>query len=126
MGDSILWRYWLSWAVFASPAIPLAYVWRRLAVSSRVATMVEILPLAAATLSTIWFDAAVANWRFLGGLYGQLHYVILDGNFVAVSLAALLSFFSSFSPVTRRQRLTAGIACLMLTLEWGWFRIINR
>jgi hypothetical protein len=126
MGDSILWKYWLAWALCASPALPLGYAWRRLRLSPRIATLADILPLSIASISTLWFDAVVANWHFLGPLYSRLHYVIIGGNLVAVFLAGLLAFLSSFSPLVRRQRLAAALGCVMLALEWGRIGIINR
>ena len=126
MGDSILWKYWLVWALLASPALPLAYAWRRLKASPRVATLVDILPLSIASLSTIWFDAAVANWWFIGPLYSRLHYVLIGGNLIADFLCAAISLLLCVSPRTRAQRLAVCLACLMLSLEWAMMGIINR
>ncbi len=126
MSSTTLWKFWLWWALFSSPAIPLAYAWRRLLRSSLAATLVDILPLLAATLSVIWFDAVVANWWFLGPLYGRLHYAILGGNLIADVVCLLVSLVASFSPASRAQRLATALAGLMLALEWGRMGIINR
>ncbi len=126
MGDSIPWKYWLVWALFSSPAIPIAYAGRRLWTRSRRATLIDVLPLSVATLSVIWMDAAAADWRFLAPAHTWLHYAILGGNLVAVFLCLLVSLLSSFSRVTRTPRLATALACLMLTVEWGWMGIINR
>ncbi len=126
MGESILWKYWLGWALFSSPAIPIAFAWRWLLHGRRAATAAGVLPLSLATLSAIWFDAVLANWRFLGPLYGWLHYAIIGGNLVADLLAAFFSFLFNFSPLARRQRWAAALACLMLALEWGRMGVINR
>jgi hypothetical protein len=126
MDGTIVWKYWLWWALLASPAIPLAYAWRRLRAGPHVATAVDLVPLAIACVSSLWFDAVVANWHFLGPLYGLLHYAIIGGNLLAVSLCAVLSILSSLSHVTRRQRLATAVACLLLALEWGRIGMVNR
>jgi hypothetical protein len=126
MGDSILWKYWLAWALFSSPAVPLAYALRRRIVGPRVVSVADILPLAVAALSLVWFDAAVASWWFLAPLSSRLHYAFLGGNLAAVLFSALLSFFSSFSAAARKQRLAVTLACLMLVFEWGWIGAATR
>jgi hypothetical protein len=126
VGDSILWKYWLVWALFALPAVPLVYAVRRVRAGPRAATVVDLVPLVIASLSTVWLDAAVANWSFLGPLYGWLHYAIIGGNLIADLLCALLAFAGSLRPGARARRLAAGLACLMLAAEWAAMGIINR
>jgi hypothetical protein len=126
MRDILRWQYWMWWAIFASPALPIAYAWRRLRRSPRMATVVDVVPLAVASLSSLWFDAVVANWNFLGPLYSRLHYIIIAGNTAAVFLSAIVALISSASPSARAQRLAACIACLMLAMEWAIIGVINR
>jgi hypothetical protein len=126
MGDSILWKYWLSWVLISSPAIPLAYAWRRLKTSAHVATLTDRAPLAIATVSVLWVDGIAASWRFIGPLFDRSHFVIIGGNLIAVFLSGLVSLFSGFAPITRRQRLAAGLACQILALEWARIGIVNR
>jgi hypothetical protein len=126
VGGSILWKYWLWWALFSSPAVPLAFAWRRLRADVRAGTRIDGLTLLAATASVLWLDAAVANWWFVGPLYGRAHYAIIGGNLAADFVAMLISFFASISPVARAQRLATGLACLMLSAEWAMIGIVNR
>lgn len=126
MGESILWKYWLGWALFASPAIPIAYAVRRLRAGPQMATAMDIVPLAVASISSVWFDAVVANLWFLGPLYGLTHYAIIGGNLIADLVCLLVSVVMSFSPATRAQRLATALACLMLSLEWARIGMINR
>jgi hypothetical protein len=126
MGGSIAWKYWLWWALFSSPAVPIAFAWLRLRADVRARMRIDALTLLVATVSVLWLDAVVANWRFLGPLYGRVHYTIIGGNLLAVFLCMLISFFASISPVARAQRLATGLACLMLSVEWAMLGIVNR
>ncbi|HTW62513.1 MAG TPA: hypothetical protein VMD55_11940 [Terracidiphilus sp.] len=126
MSGTILWKYWLWWALFASPAVPIAYAWRRLRMGAHAATAMDAGSLVIASISSLWFDAVVANWRFLGPLYGRVHYAIAGGNLIADLLCLLVCLLSSFAPVVRAQRLSTALACLMLALEWGRIGIANR
>jgi hypothetical protein len=126
MGESILWKYWLWWALFSSPAVPLAFAWLRLRADVRARMRIDGLTLLIATASVLWLDAAVANWWFLGPLYGRAHYAIIGGNLAADFVAMLVSVLASISPVARAQRLATGLACLMLSAEWAMIGIINR
>jgi|HubBroStandDraft_5_1064220.scaffolds.fasta_scaffold1101892_1 hypothetical protein len=126
MGGSIAWKYWLWWALYSSPAVPLAFAWHRLRADVRTRMRVDGLALLVATLSVLWLDAVVANWRFLGPLFGRTHYAIIGGNLLAAFLCMLISFFASISPVARARRLATGLACLMLSVEWAMIGIVNR
>jgi hypothetical protein len=124
MGGTILWKYCAWMALFSSPAVPLAFAWRRLACGARNA--LDLVLTAAATLSLCWFDAAVVNIRFLGALYGSSHYAIIGGNWIAVLVCGVVSFAFSRSAPARAQRIATGLACLLLFVEWSFLGIANR
>jgi hypothetical protein len=126
VGDSIVWKFWLCWALISLPAIPIAYAWRRLATGARATPIADTLPLSIVTLSVIWLDAAVANWWFIGPLYSRLHYAIIGGNLIADVVCLLVAVLFSFSPAARPRRLATALAGLMLALEWARMGIINR
>jgi hypothetical protein len=126
MGGSIAWKYWLWWALFSSPAVPIAFAWQRVRADVRARMPIDGLTLLVATASVLWLDAVVANWRFLGPLYGRAHYAIIGGNLAADFVATLVSVLASISPVARAQRLATGLACLMLSAEWAMIGIVSR
>jgi hypothetical protein len=127
MGGSIFWKYWLWWALIASPAVPIVFAWRRVRLDLRARMKIDVIPLALASASSLWMDAAVANWRFLGPLgVGRIHLVLIGGNFFLVMASCLISFFSSISPIARAQRVATGVACLLLCAEWAFLGIVAR
>ena len=126
MGESVAWKYWLWWALFSSPAVPIAFAWLRVRADVRARMRIDVGPLLVATASVLWLDAAVVNWWFLGPLYGMAHYAIVGGNLLADFVSMLMSGLASISPVARAQRLATGLACLMLSIEWAAIGIVNR
>jgi len=126
MGGTILWKFWLVWALFASPAVPIVFAWRRMRKDVRARTAWDVVPLVIATISTLWFDAAVANWSFVGQGSADLRHVLIGGNLIAAFVCAAVVFLMSFSPVARGQRLAVGLACLMLMAEWSFLGIVDR
>lgn len=126
MNDIILWKYCAWLALFSSPAIPLAFAWRSLLKTERPRRLDVLIPTAIASFSLIWFVAATMNFRFIGPLYGMLHYGVTGGNLGAVSLCALLCIIMSFRRGPRIVRLATAFACLMLAVEWALLGIANR
>jgi hypothetical protein len=123
MDGVILWKYCAWMALFSSPALPLAFAWRRLACGSA-RSVLDLVLTAAPTVSLCWFDAAVVNIRFLGSLYGNSHYAIIAGNWGAVLICGVVSF--AFSRSARAQRIATGLACLLLFVEWTFLGFANR
>jgi hypothetical protein len=126
MADVLLWKYCAWLALFSSPAVPLAFAWRRLLSGGRPRRFTALFAAAIASVSLIWFDAAMANYRFLGPLYGRLHYGITGGNLLAVFVCGVYSAIASISPVARAPRLATALACIALSLEWTFLGIANR
>lgn len=125
MGGTILWKYCAWMALFSSPALPLAFAWRRLFCSGA-RSFLDLALASVATVSLCWFDAAVMNIRFLGSLYGNSHYAIIGGNWIAVLVCGVVSFAFSRSAPARAQRIATGFACLLLFAEWSFLGIANR
>ncbi len=126
MGGVILWKYCAWLAIFASPAIPLAVAWRLLLKGERPRRLSVVVPTAVASFSVLWFVAATLNFRFIGPLYGMLHYAITGGNLGAVCLCALFCLILSFRRGPRAARLITALACAMLAVEWALMGIAYR
>ena len=126
MSDIILWKYCAWFALFASPAIPLAFAWRSILKTEPPRRLGVLVPLAIASFSVIWFVAATMDFHFIGPLYGRLHYAITGGNLGAVLLCALWSLVMSFRRGTRAARLVTALACVMLAVEWTLLGIAYR
>jgi hypothetical protein len=126
MGGIVLWKYCAGLALFSSPAIPLAFAWRWLLKGDHPRKLGALIPTAIASFSLIWFDAAVANFRFVGPIYGLLRYAITGGNLGAALLCALFCLIMSFRRGARLARLATCFACLMLAAEWGLLGIAYR
>ncbi len=126
MGDTILWKYCAWLALFSFPAVPLAFAWRRLFTGDRAHKSGALIAAAVASVSLLWFDAAIADYRFVGPLYGISHYAVTGGNLAAVLICVLFCFFTSFRPGARAARLAICFACLMLAVEWTELGIAYR
>lgn len=127
MGDTIVWKFCAWLALFSSPAIPLAFAWRRLFTGCRARGFFgTLLPAAVASVSLLWFDAAIADYRSLGPLYGMSHYAITGGNLAAVLLCGLFCFVTSFRSGAKAARLAICLACLALAVEWTHLGIAYR
>jgi hypothetical protein len=126
MNDIIWWKYCAWFALFASPAIPLAFAWRSYLNSGRPRRPGVLIPIAVASFSLIWFVAATMNFRFIGPLYGMLHYAVTGGNLGTVSLCALWSLIMIFRRGMRAARIATALACLMLAVEWTLIGIAYR
>jgi hypothetical protein len=126
MGDTILWKYFAWLALFSSPAAPLAVAWRALLKGERRRRMGTLIPATAASASLIWFVAATMNFRFVGPLYGVLHYAVTGGNLGVVLMCALFCLATGFHRGWRAARLATCLACLMLAVEWTWLGIAYR
>jgi hypothetical protein len=126
VGDTIVWKYCAWLALFSSPAIPIAYAWRKFALDRSARRIVHLAPLSIATISMLWFDAAAANLSFLGPSDGSLRHAIIGGNLLAVLACAAVSLLSLFFRNARAQRIATGLACLMLAVEWAFFGIAYR
>jgi hypothetical protein len=125
MGDTILWKYCAWFVLFSSPAIPLAFAWRSLLTGDRPRRLGTLIPTAVASFSILWFDAAVVNFRFVGPLYGRLHYAITGGNLLSAVLCGLFCLVTGFRRGVR-VRLVTCLACLMLAVEWALLGIAYR
>ena len=126
MGDVIVWKYCAWFALYAFPAIPLAFAWRSLQKSERPRGLSTLVPAAIASFSLAWFIAAVMNYRFIGPLYSRLHYAVTGGNLGAVLLCALFCLIMSFRRGPRAARLLICSACLILAAEWTRIGIAYR
>jgi hypothetical protein len=126
MGGVILWKYCAWLALFSSPAIPLIFAWRSFFIGDRSHRLGTLIPTAIASVSLLWFDAAMADYRFVGPLYGFLRYAVTGGNLGVVLLCALFCVVTSFRRRARAVRLATGLACLMLAAEWTRLGIIFR
>ena len=126
MGGIIVWKYCAWLALFSSPAIPLVFAWRWLLAGDCLRRLDTLVPAAVASFSLMWFDAAVADYRFVGPIYGLLRYAVTGGNLVANLLCALFCLILSFRRGARRARLVTCFACLMLAAEWGLLGIAYR
>jgi len=126
MSDIILWKYCAWLALYASPAIPLAIAWRSALNAERPRRLGTLIPAAIASLSLAWFVAATVNFRFVGPLYGIVHYFITGGNLGAVLLCALFSLVAGLRRPPRGTRLLTCLACLMLSAEWTLLGIAYR
>jgi hypothetical protein len=127
MGGVILWKYCAWLALFSSPAIPLACAWRGLLKGTAGARMLgTLIPAVIASVSLLWFDAAMANYRFFGPLHGMLRYVITSGNLLAALACALFCLVTGFRRSARAARFATALACLMLAAEWARLGIVYR
>ena len=126
MGDTILWKYCAWLALFSSPAIPLVFTWRSLLKGDRLYRLGTLTPAAIASLSLLWFDAAMADYRFVGPLHGFFRYAVTGGNLCVMLLCGLFCLATSFRRAPRTARLATAIACLMLAAEWTRLGIIFR
>jgi len=126
MSDIILWKYCAWLALFASPAIPLAMAWRAALKAESPRRPGTLIPAAVASLSLIWFVAATINFRFVGPLYGIVHYFITGGNLGAVLLCALFCLVAGLRRPPRSARFLTCLACLMLSVEWTLLGIAYR
>jgi hypothetical protein len=126
MGDTILWKYCAWLALFSSPAIPLLFAARALLRGDSSHRLGTLVPTAIAGASLLWFDAAMADYRFVGPLHGFFRYVITGGNLGTVLLCALFCLITSFRRGARAARLATALACLMLAAEWTRLGIIFR
>jgi hypothetical protein len=126
MGGVIIWKYCAWLALFSSPAAPLAVAWRRLLKEDRRWKFRALLPTTIASVSLLWFDAAVMNYRLLGPLYGWLHYAVTGGNLLAVLVCGLVSLALSSASGVRAHCNATAVACLLLTVEWIFLGIANR
>lgn len=127
MGDSIVWKYCAWLALFSSPAIPLALAWRWLFRGGRSRGFVgTLVPVAVASVSLLWFDAAIANYRFVGSLYGVSHYVITGGNLAAMLLCTLFCLVTSFRSGAKAARVAICLASAVLVIEWTHLGIAYR
>ncbi|MGB6742582.1 MAG: hypothetical protein WBE38_02910 [Terracidiphilus sp.] len=126
MGGVILWKYCAWLALFSSPAIPLAFAWRWLLKDARLRKPGTLVPAAIASLSLVWFDAAVANYRFVGPLYSRVRYVVTGGNLGLALLCALFCLVTSFFAGARAARIVTALACLLLAVEWALLGIAYR
>jgi hypothetical protein len=126
MGDTILWKYFAWLALFLSPAAPLIVAWRALLKGQRPGWTGTLIPAAAASVSLIWFVAATMNFRFVGPLYGFVHYAITGGNLGVVLMCALFCLATGFGRSWRAARLATCLACLMLAVEWTLLGIAYR
>ena len=126
MGDTILWRYCAWLALFASPAIPIVFAWRRLPRDRGAGKAGSLNDLSVAAISLLWFLAAAANFRFVGPLYGMAHYAITGGNLAAVLVCAVFCLVTSYAPAARAARIATALACLGLAVEWTLLGIAYR
>lgn len=126
MGGTILWKYCAWLALFSSPSVPLIFAWRSLLNGDRSRRLVTLIPATVASLSLLWFDAAIADYRFVGPFYGMLHYAVTGGNVVATLACALFCVVTSFRRGARAARLATALACLMLAAEWKHLGIAYR
>lgn len=126
MGDTILWKYVAWLALFSSPIVPLIFAWRSLLKSECPRSLVTLVPAAVASISIVWFDLAVIDYRFVGPLYGRLHYAVTGGNLAAALVCALWCLVTGFRRGSRAARLATCLACLMLAVEWTLLGIAYR
>ncbi len=125
MGDIILWKYCAWLALSSSPLVPLAFVWRWLLKGGCPRRLGTLIPAVIASISILWFDAAVIDYRFVGPLYGRLHYAITGGNLLAAVLCGLFCLGTGFRRGAR-VRLVTCLACVMLAVEWTLLGIAYR
>jgi hypothetical protein len=126
MGGVILWKYCAWLALFSSPAVPLIFAWRWLLKDDRLRKPGTLIPAAFASLSLVWFDAAVANYRFVGPIYSRLRYVVTGGNLGLALVCALFCLVTSFFAGGRAVRIATALACLLLSVEWALLGIAYR
>lgn len=110
--------YCEAFAIYASPSIPLGIGWWRALRSQPVGTG-WVVP-AVATISLAWLLVGSLFPTYWGPSYGHLRSAIIDGNFVAMLLAAVAAFSSRLKLQT-----WTGSACLMLALVWAFVASIN-
>ena len=125
MGGTILWKYCAWFALFSSPAVPLAFAWRWLLKGGCPRRLGTLIPTAIASFSILWFDAAVVNYRFVGPFYGRLHYAITGGNLLSAVLCGVFCLVTGFRRGARIRFVTL-LACLMLAVEWALLGIAYR
>lgn len=126
MGGVILWKYYALLALFSSPAIPLALAWRSLLKAAAPRKPGGLIPAAIASLSLIWFDTAMINYRFFGPLQGMFHLSVTGGNLLAVLVCAVFCLVTAFRRRARAGRLATAVTCLMLAAEWARLGIVYR
>lgn len=126
MGGVILWKYCAWLALFSSPVVPLAFAWRWLLKDARLRKPGTLVPAAIASFSLVWFDAAVANYRFVGPIYSSLRYVVTGGNLGFALVCALFCLVTSFFAGARAARIATALACLLLAVEWALLGIAYR
>jgi len=126
MADVILWKYCAWLALFSSPAVPLAIAWHRWLSGIRPRSFAALLPVAIASISLVWFDAAMADYRFLGPLYGNLHDAIIGGNLLTVLVCGWFSVRRRSAAIAGAPRMATALACMLLTLEWTFLGIADR
>jgi len=126
VGGIILWKYCALLALFSSPAIPLALAWRWLLNAAAPRKLGGLIPLTLGSLSLIWFDTAMNNYRFFGPLQGMFHYAVTGGNLLAMVACAAFCLATGFRRGSRAVRLTTAVACLLLAAEWGRLGIVYR
>jgi hypothetical protein len=126
MGGIIIWKYCALLALSSSPVVPLALAWSRLRKDDHPRKFYAFIPIVIVSLSLLWFDAAIMNYRFLGPLYGELHYAITGGNLLVVLVCGLVSLLSAIRKGAWVARVATTLASLMIAAEWIFLGITNR
>ncbi len=107
-------------AIYASPSVPLGIGWWKLLQTRSEGNSMSWLVPAGATSSLVWLLMGSVFPNLWGAYYGHLRFAIIDGNFIAMLLAAIAAF--SARP---RLQIWVGGASLMLAFIWAFVASIK-
>ena len=106
--------------VYALPAVPLACGWWRFSEASKRGETGNPVAAIACSVSLVWLLLGCAFPVILGSYYSHFRFVVIDGNFVAMMVAALVAL-----SVRPKRQILIGISCISLAMIWAFIAALN-